>query len=177
MDQEFRTSRLVSAGFTVEWSEINGDSAVVSVRAVAVSGLCRSYGASLLRVQSRYWRQAAGLPMAGRRVVPRVMARRFWCDAVLSGRCIFAERSGDDVLAPMSRRTGRLKMTVHHLGVALGGRPAARFADRLMVSASNDTLLRVVRRRARLPAETLRDRHRRLRLAAQSSLWHNCLRP
>ena len=36
---------------------------------------------------------------------------------------------------------------VHHLGLALGGRPAARFARRLMLPVSNDTLLRVVRRR------------------------------
>jgi hypothetical protein len=33
---------------------------------------------------------------------------------------------------------------VHHLGLALGGRPAASFARRLMLPVSNDTLLRVV---------------------------------
>src|SRR3978361_878317 len=36
---------------------------------------------------------------------------------------------------------------VHHLGLALGGRPAASFARRLLLPVSNDTLLRVVRRR------------------------------
>ena len=56
---------------------------------------------------------------------------------------------GDDVLAPVSRRTGRLEMIVHHLGLALGGRPAASFAEWLMVPVSNDTLLRVVRRKRR----------------------------
>jgi len=35
----------------------------------------------------------------------------------------------------------------HHLGLALGGRPAASFARRLMLPLSNDTLLRLVRRR------------------------------
>jgi transposase len=34
-----------------------------------------------------------------------------------------------------------------HLGLALGGRPAAAFAIRLMMPVGNDTLLRVVRRR------------------------------
>lgn len=77
-------------------------------------------------------RQAADLPIAGRRVVLRVTVRRFWCDAVLCRRRIFAERFGADVLAPLSRRTGRLETIVHHLGLALGGRPAAAFADRLM---------------------------------------------
>ncbi|WP_162916992.1 transposase [Cohaesibacter haloalkalitolerans] len=37
---------------------------------------------------------------------------------------------------------------MHHLlGLALGGRPAAAFSERLMMPVSNDTLLRVVRRR------------------------------
>jgi transposase len=37
---------------------------------------------------------------------------------------------------------------IHQLGLSLGGRPAATFAKRLMLPVSNDTLLRVVRRRA-----------------------------
>jgi transposase len=74
---------------------------------------------------------------------------------VLCGRQIFAERFPDDVLAPWARRTARLDCIVHHLGLALGGRPAATFSQRLMLPVSNDTLLRVVRRRARTPREPL----------------------
>ena len=85
--------------------------------------------------------------MAGKPVRLVVVARRFHCDAVLCGRRILAERFEEDVLAPWARRTGRLDHIVHHLGLALGGRPAASFARRLMVPVSNDTLLRVVRRR------------------------------
>jgi len=85
----------------------------------------------------------------------RVKVRRFRCAAVLCGRQLFAERFGDRALAPMARRTGRLDDIVHHLGLALGGRPAAAFAARLMAPVSNDTLLRVVRRRARLPTNPL----------------------
>lgn len=58
-------------------------------------------------------------------------------------------------MAERSRRTSRLECLVHHLGLALGGRPAAGFAKRLMVPVSNDTLLRVVRRRAKLPEAPL----------------------
>ena len=76
-----------------------------------------------------------------------VVTRRFWCDAVLCGRRIFCEQFGDNVLARYGRRTQRLETIVHHLGLARGGRPAAAFAKRLMVPVSNDTLLRVVRRR------------------------------
>ena len=76
-----------------------------------------------------------------------VLVRRFHCDAVLCGRRIFAERFDEGVLAPWARRTARLDDIVHHLGLVLGGRPAAGFAQRLMLPVSNDTLLRVVRRR------------------------------
>jgi transposase len=48
-----------------------------------------------------------------------------------------------------------MECIVHHLGLALGGRPAAGFAKRLMMPVSNDTLLRVVRRRANLPVGQL----------------------
>jgi transposase len=78
-----------------------------------------------------------------------VRARRFYCNAVLCGRQVFAERFDRDVLAPWPRRTTRLDHIVHHLGLALGGRPAASFARRLMIPASKDTMLRVVRRRGR----------------------------
>lgn len=54
-----------------------------------------------------------------------------------------------------SRRTGRPELIVHHLGLVLGGRPAAGFAKRLMVPVSNDTLLRVVRRKAQVSSEML----------------------
>jgi transposase len=73
-----------------------------------------------------------------------VIARRFYCDAVLCGRRIFTERFKE--LTPWARRTARLDTIVRHLGLALGGRPAAGFAGRLMIPVSNDTLLRVVRR-------------------------------
>lgn len=79
------------------------------------------------------------------------MARRLVCEATFCRRRIFAERFEDEVVVERSRRTSRLECLVHHLGLALGGRPAAGFARRLMVPVSNDTLLRVVRRRAKLP--------------------------
>nr|WP_247880683.1 transposase [Brucella intermedia] len=46
-------------------------------------------------------------------------------------------------------------MIVHHLGLALGGRPAAALAARLMLPVSNGTLLRAVRRRAAAHHEKL----------------------
>jgi hypothetical protein len=85
-----------------------------------------------------------------------IIARCFRCEAVLCGRQIFTERFAEGILAPSARRTTRLDGIVQHLGLALGGRPAAMFAKRLMLPVSNDTLLRVVRRRSRPPSDPLR---------------------
>ncbi len=55
----------------------------------------------------------------------------------------------------MSSRTSSKRRRLHHLGLALGGRPAASFAKRLMVPVSNYILLCVVRRQVRPKVEPL----------------------
>ena len=150
-----RVADLVPAGFNVDRTAAEADRVVIWVRAKAHDCACPDCGERSRRVRSRYWRRPTGLPLGGRRVELRVMVRRFQCDAVLCPRRIFAERFADGALAPLARRTERLDHIVHHLGLALGGRPAAAFAARLMTPVSNDTLLRVVRRRARPPADRL----------------------
>jgi len=126
---------------------LDGSGARITVRAMAKASVCPGCGTSSERVHSRYRRRLADLPIAGRPVCLMVLARRFYCNAVLCGRRVFAERFDADVLAPWARRTSRLDHIVHHLGLALGGRPAASFARRLMLPVSKDTLLRVIRRR------------------------------
>lgn len=155
MERRFGSTRLVPAGFVVEHAEMSTDCVFLDVRAVAISATCPCCGTASCRTQSRYVRKVGDLPISGRRVILRVTVRRFWCDVVLCHRRIFAERFGDTVLAPLSRRTGRLETIIHHLGLALGGRPAAAFADRLTMPVSNDTLLRVVRRRTEQPRDKL----------------------
>jgi transposase len=147
MQRAFRPSTLVPRGFAVD--EVSSDEAgvVITVHPRNSGSACPECGRVSERVHSRYRRCLADLPMAGRPVRIVVTARRFRCDAVLCGRRIFAERFDRDVLAPWGRRTARLDHIVHHLALALGGRPAASFARRLMLPVSNDTLLRVVRRR------------------------------
>jgi transposase len=147
MPQALRPSALVPRGLVVNGVSLDGAVMVIAVRAVGSANACPECRTNSERVHSRYRRRLADLPMAGRPVRLVVVARRFRCDAVLCGRRIFAERFDQDVLAPWARRTARLDHIVHHLGLALGGRPAASFARRLMLPVSNDTLLRVVRRR------------------------------
>src|SRR6478752_1490854 len=156
MQQALQRSSLVPSGFVVESAYYQGNTAVIAVRASGSVGLCPSCGTVSRRVHSRYRRRVTDLPLSGRIVQLLVIARRFRCDAVLCGRQIFTERFAEGVLAPSARRTARLDSIVHHLGLALGGRPAAGFAQRLMLPVSKDTLLRVVRRRSRPPTDPLR---------------------
>lgn len=147
MQHAFRPSKLVPRGFAVDEVSSDGTGMVIAVHATRSGSACPECGRVSERVHSRYRRRLADLPMAGRPVRIVVIARRFRCDVVLCGRRIFAERFEGDVLAPWGRRTARLDHIVHHLALALGGRPAASLARRLMLPVSNDTLLRVVRRR------------------------------
>jgi len=149
--QTFRASALVPRGFVVDEVTSDGASAVIAVRSIETTSICPGCGTRSGRVHSRYHRRLADLPIAGHPVRLMMRARRFYCRAVLCGRHVFAERFDDDVLAPWARRTARLDHIVHHLGLALGGRPAASFARRLMVPVSKDTLLRVIRRRGSPP--------------------------
>ena len=110
--------------------------------------MCPLCGSPSGRVHSRYVRQVSDLPCSGRSLRLRVVTRRFCCKAQHCRRRIFAERFDETVLLVRSRRTRRLDCIVHHLGLALGGRPAASFAKRLMLPVSNDTVLRVVRAQA-----------------------------
>jgi hypothetical protein len=126
MQQALQRSSLVPRGFVVESAYNEGDKAIIAVRASGSVGLCPSCGTVSRRVHSQYRRRhVTDLPLSGRIVQLLIIARRFRCGAVLCGRQIFTERFAEGVLAPSARRTARLDAIVHHLGLALGGRPAA----------------------------------------------------
>ena len=143
--QSVRASTLIPWGFVADDAVNNLDGTLIAMRPAGVTSQCPACRTISGRIHSRYSRRLADLPIAGRRVRLVLLARRFHCDAVLCERRIFTERFGADVLAPWARRTARLDHIVHHLALALGGRPAASFARRLMLPVSNDTLLRLVR--------------------------------
>ena len=169
-------SSLVPSGLVIESVSDPSDSIILAVRSEGGVAGCPLCGARSRQIHSRYDRQVADLPCAGKEIRLRVITRRFICEAPHCRRRIFAERFGDNVLPARSRRTARLECIVHHLGLALGGRPAASFAKRLMLPVSNDTLLRVVRRRTAPSRSSDRCRHRRLGLSTQSPLRNDYLR-
>ena len=151
----FRISSLVPSGLVFDGVSDSEDSVILAVRSEATEAQCPLCTTASRRIHSRYIRHVADLPSAGRKVRLRLLTRRFTCEVPHCRRRIFAERFGEDIVPLRRRRTARLDYIVHHLGVALGGRPAASFAKRLMLPVSNDTLLRVVRRRTAMPTDPL----------------------
>ena len=141
----FNVSELVPRGFVVESATRDGEGFVIAIRGSA--SVCRwpICGCVCGRVHSQYRRRLADLPATGVRIALILQTRRFFCDAAACTRRIFAERF--DAVEPRARRTNRLDDVVHCLAIALGGRPAASLSRRLNVVVSNDTLLRIVRRR------------------------------
>ena len=153
MRRNFGSLSFVPSGLVAESVSCVGETMVVTARAEAGEAFCPVCGEASRRVHSRYVRHVRDLPFSGQGVRLRLAIRRFSCERRDCPRRIFAERFEETVLPARARRTSRLEHIVHHLGLALGGRPAASFARRLMVPVSNDTLLRVVRRRASPPVE------------------------
>jgi transposase len=144
--RSLQASSLVAPGFVVESAADDPSGVLLRVRSARASSSCPKCGTESAHIHSQYLRRLTDLPMSGLRVRLVLLARRFRCGEVACVREIFAERFAASVLAPWSRRTARLDQIVHCLALALGGRPAASFARRLMMPVSNDTLLRVVRR-------------------------------
>jgi transposase len=147
MASTLHASTFVPPGFAVDQVDRGDAHVLITVHSESDNSPCPACGTRSSRIHSRYSRRLTDLPLSGRPVRLLVIARRFWCDRVLCSRRIFAERFASEALAPWARRTGRLDLLVHHLGLALGGRPAATFACRLQVPISNDTMLRVIRRK------------------------------
>jgi transposase len=139
---------LSPVGLVINNVEIGPDLILITARCRASAGRCPYCGLQSERVHSRYERRLLDLPSQGRAVQVRVAVRRFRCADPNCQRRIFAEPLGEAVAGRSARRTTRLEAIVHHLGIALGGRPAAALARRLMLPVSKDTLLRAVRRHA-----------------------------
>ena len=142
--RQLRSSSLVPPGFIVEHAERDHAEVRLTLRHRAESSPCPGCGTIARRVHSHYQRLLGDLPMADWIVRLKLHARRFRCDAAGCHRRVFAERFAPEVLAPWARWTSRLDEVVHHLAIALGGRPASRLARRLMLPVSKDALLRVV---------------------------------
>ena len=112
MHHRFQRASLAPEGFSVESVQISGGGAQILLRPRSPSGRCPECGRQSQRVQSHYVRRPADLPLGGRPVKLAIVARRFWCDAVLCGRRIFCEQFDDGVLVRYAFRRGQTYGTI-----------------------------------------------------------------
>ena len=100
---------------------------------------------------SWYWRSLRDLPVQGTQVILRLHLGRWRCRNAVCERRIFTEPLSK-VCAPYAQQTKRTGEIIAAVGRALGGRPGQRLMRRLGIQVSADTLIRQVKRAARLPA-------------------------
>ena len=151
-----RHSPLAPCGLIVNDVEIVSDIISIAARPAATCSACPSCGQVSRSLHSRYQRVLADLPSHGRAVRIRLMVHRFRCRQSVCHQQVFTQRLDPSIAARSARRTARLEGIVHHIGLALGGRPGQSLARRLVLPVSKDTLLRSVRRHALRPTEPLR---------------------
>jgi transposase len=131
------------AGVAVEKTEVAGGRVCVWARARASTAACRGCGRSSDRVHSRYERRLADTAIGGRRVVIRLMMRRFFCAAPGCPAATFAEQVAG-LTSRYARRTPPAAAMLTAVAVALAGRAGARLAAVLGTVAGRSTLLRLI---------------------------------
>jgi transposase len=95
------------------------------------------------RVHSRYSRRLADAPVGGRRVMIRLTVRRFFCQAPGCKRRTFAEQV-EGLTTRYARRTPPLAAALGAVAAALAGRPGARLAAALGMTAGRTCMLRLL---------------------------------
>ena len=126
-------------GLVVDTVITESDRIMINTHPAAQAAACPGCGIASAKVHSHYVRRLLDLPSHGRAVHLRVQVRRFRCSNRNCQRRIFGEPLPDTTALRGARRTSRLEVIVHHLGVAWGGRPGASLARRLMLPVSKDT--------------------------------------
>jgi transposase len=94
-------------------------------------------------VHSRRQRKPGDLPLAGRAVQFSLQIRRFFCDNAGCTKRTFAEQV-PSLLPFHARRTVRQTELLTEQAFALGGEAGARTLDKMGVTVSPDTLLRLI---------------------------------
>jgi transposase len=140
-------STLLPPGLVVDEVEVSPDLLSITAHPAQAFGTCPTCGLRSDRVHSLHRRRLLDLPSHGRSVELLVRTCRFRCLTADCPRRTFTQPPLPEMASGWRRRTLRLDGLVEALGVALGGRPGAALAQRLMLPVGKDTLLRAVRRR------------------------------
>ena len=126
----------------------------IDARTRAVEAGCPGCGVLSGRVHGRYVRPLSDAAVAGREVEIRLTVRRFKCEETGCARRTFVEQV-PALAGRYQRRTGLLTGVLEAIAVMLAGRAGARLAERLSVTVSRSSLLRLLRAVPVPPAEGL----------------------
>lgn len=132
------------AGLHVESVRITAEAVDVHARrATATTARCPACGRRSHRVHSRYTRCLADEPLGGRPVEVHLQVRRFRCGTRRCSRRTFVEQV-PRLADRRARRSVPLQRFLQDVGLTIGGRPGARFAQRRTIAISRMTVLRLV---------------------------------
>ncbi|MFZ0258261.1 MAG: ISL3 family transposase [Gammaproteobacteria bacterium] len=118
---------------------------IIAAHPIKEAAVCPECALSSQRVHSYYVRKPRDLPIAGLVVRLSLRVRRFRCLNSACKKRTFAENL-PEFLAPHAQRTNRLTAALYHIGQSLGGAAGARLLKHLFMPASDDTLLRILRK-------------------------------
>ncbi|WP_433513225.1 ISL3 family transposase [Nonomuraea sp. CA-143628] len=129
----------------VEDVVVDDRTVAICAQTVTTSAACPTCGIVSDRRHGRYRRRLADLGAAGCRTVISLLVSRFACRTPQCARKTFVEQV-DGLTEPFARRTPALRRALERIVLATGGRPAARLLGHLAMSASANTLLRLIRK-------------------------------
>ncbi len=121
--------------------EVNAEIFTIIARCTRKSPCCPLCGTPAQRFHSHSLRSITDLPSGGMRVCLQVLVRKCFCDVTTYVCKIFTERLAP-FAEPLARFTTRLFQVVQALGLATGGMPGARLAERIGIKTSWMTVLR-----------------------------------
>jgi transposase len=125
----------------VEFTEVQ---LIVEVISTQPRTCCPGCGKPSDHVHCQYRRTVYDVPCGGRRVVLRLLVRKFACWTTTCPRKVFAERL-PDLVQPWARVSNRLLEELKAIGLAASAEVSERLAPRLGMQVKAPTLLRFLR--------------------------------
>ena len=123
--------------------EVCEQTVIVYLHATAAGAACPECGTAGSRVHSRYQRTIADLAFGGRKLVLKLLVRKWICPEASCSRHIFAERF-PELVQRYARLTDRLIKALQSAGVITNGADAALIAESFGVPTTAKNIIRRV---------------------------------
>lgn len=133
------------AAVVIDQVRVQPASVLLEAHARTLDADCPGCGQRSARVHSRYTRRLADAVIGARRMVLKLLVRRFFCPATNCTTVTFAEQV-PGLTSRYARRSQHATEALQDIGLALAGRAGSRLAGRLGLRAGRTTMLRVIRR-------------------------------